>query len=133
MEWSFIEKGNAAGAPFEIAAEWVGADLLVCIKGGTKPHIGCSIQAVYRPSLSGDGSASATSSVWNLTGHKDELICRPAAEKICALTGRTVVCTGGFHIDNLTKEEIGEVAKKISAAVEALAEQISFASCEKKR
>lgn len=124
MEWSFIEKGSAAGADFEIAAEWVGEDLLICIRGGGKPHIGCSVQAVFRPSLSGDGSASATASVWNLTGHKDEFICRPAAERLCALTGRTVVCTGGFHSDGLTKEQIKEVLWEIKAAVERLARRL---------
>ena len=61
----------------------VGEDLSVLLYGGDKPHVGCTVLTVPRPSLRGDGSVSCTSSVINLTGHKDEQICRYAAEALC--------------------------------------------------
>ncbi|MBQ6397572.1 MAG: hypothetical protein IJI06_05425 [Oscillospiraceae bacterium] len=48
-----------------------------------KPHIGCAVLAIPRPSLKSDGSMSCTSSVLNLSGHKDETLCRLLAERAC--------------------------------------------------
>ena len=67
----------------EVTVMKLGEDFQICLAGGEKPHIGCVVQAVPRESLTGDGSWSATSSVWNRTGHKDEVLCRMLAEKIC--------------------------------------------------
>lgn len=92
-----------------IHVESVGNDLLICVKGGDIPHIGCTVLAIPRPSLRQDGSISCTSSVLNVTGHKDEAICRMIAEKAAKKYHAAVVCTGGFHVDGITKEQIQEV------------------------
>lgn len=97
----------------------VGADYLMLVEGG-KPHIGCTVLAIPRPSLTGDGSVSVTSSVLNVTGHKDEEICRYLAERLCAARQRTVVCTGGFHVDQITREQLAEVL----GAVKEMGEQL---------
>ena len=86
-----------AGITIEICEKAIGEDLVLTLSGGEKPHIGCVVQAVPRPSLSGDGTISVTSSVINLTGHKDEFLCRRLAENRCRETGKVVVCTGGVH------------------------------------
>ena len=86
---------------------------VLTLSGGEKPHIGCIVQAVPRPSLSGDGTISVTSSVINLTGHKDEFLCRRLAENRCRETGKVVVCTGGVHMDHITGEQIEELLKNI--------------------
>ena len=92
--------------------------------GGQSPHIGCTVLAEPRPSLLGDGSVSATASVLNVCGHKDEAICRLVAETVASRTGRVTVCTGGFHLDGITPEQIGEV----SAAARALAGELAEAA-----
>ena len=97
-----------------IETKEVGDDLLVLVSGGEKPHLGCTVLAQPRESLSGDGSISCTSSVLNVVGHKDETICRALAEAYCKAKNRTVVCTGGFHCDNITEEQIKEVLQWIS-------------------
>ena len=76
---------------------------------------------VPRESLTGDGSWSATSSVWNRTGHKDEVLCRMLAEKICCACRTVTVCTGGVHIDEITGEQIREIVD----AVEKMGEEIA--------
>ena len=91
----------------------VGNDYSITVTGGEKPHIGCTTIAIPRPSLLNDGSMSATVSVVNVTGHKDDVICSYIAEKVCKKTNGIVVCTGGFHIDNITQEEIREVIKAV--------------------
>lgn len=102
-----------AGITIEICEKAIGKDLVLTLSGGEKPHIGCVVQAVPRPSLSGDGTISVTSSVINLTGHKDEFLCRRLAENRCRETGKVVVCTGGVHMDHITGEQIEELLKNI--------------------
>lgn len=97
----------------------LGEDVLIVIEGGAKPHIGSAVLAVPRPSLTGDGSVSVTSSVINVTGHKDEELCRILAESAAKRKNAVAVCTGGFHADNISMEQIAElkVAVKEIAAV----------------
>mgnify|MGYP007046520298 FL=1 len=106
-----------AGITIEICEKAIGEDLVLTLSGGEKPHIGCVVQAVPRPSLSGDGTISVTSSVINLTGHKDEFLCRRLAENRCRETGKVVVCTGGVHMDHITGEQIEELLKNIDITV----------------
>ena len=109
----FTVQREVCGYLLQVSVKKIGQDLLVSVEGGQKPHIGCVIQSVPRPSLTGDGSYSATSSVLNLTGLKDEYLCRKLSEQICAACQTTVVCTGGVHIDQITKEEICEIMRII--------------------
>ena len=108
-----ITRKQIAGITIEIQETRIGDDIVLILAGGDKPHIGCVVQAVPRPSLTNDGSISVTSSVLNLTGHKDEFLCRILAEKRCRETGRIVVCTGGVHIENITKEQIHKLLEEI--------------------
>ncbi len=93
----------------EISGTFIGEDLVLSVQGGERPHIGCCVLAVPRESLTGDGTISSTSSVLNLTGHKDEVICRTLAEACCKKFQCTVVCTGGFHVDGITRRQLCEV------------------------
>lgn len=98
----------------------LGEDVLIVIEGGTSPHIGSTVLAVPRPSLTGDGSVSVTSSVINVTGHKDEELCRILAESAAKRKNAVAVCTGGFHADNISMEQIAELkaaVKKIAAVI----------------
>ena len=113
MEWITEKTYETAGTKLTVCAGKIGADILITIEGGDRPHIGCVVQAVPRPSLSGSGEGSATASVLNLTGHKDEFLCRKLAEMLCSRLGMTVVCTGGVHIEKITAEQIRELENTI--------------------
>lgn len=91
----------------------VGTDCVITVQGGDRPHIGSVVMAVPRPSLDGSGAASATSSVLNLTGHKDEEICRYLAETAAKKLQAVIVCTGGFHIDQASEMQIQEVLQAV--------------------
>lgn len=104
----------------EIQATRVGCDIQLLLQGGSSPHIGCMVLATPRASLTGDGSLRATASVINVTGHKDEALCRYLAEKVAAAADAVTVCTGGFHIDGMTPEQIQEV----QAAVKHMAQEV---------
>lgn len=124
MEWIIEEERWVAGSALQVSAAKIGEDILLCVSGGTKPHIGCVVQAVPRLSLSGDGTQSATASVLNLTGHKDEFLCRKLAEIVCSRLGVTVVCTGGFHLDGMTDGQIRELLAVTEDIGEKFAKQM---------
>lgn len=87
----------------------LGSDYHILVSGGERPHIGCTVLALPRPSLDGSDKKSSTASVLNVMGHKDEEVCRYLAEKVSAGKKATVVCTGGIHMDGITKEQIAEI------------------------
>ena len=91
----------------------LGSDYHILVSGGERPHIGCTVLAIPRPSMDGDGKMSSTASVLNVTGHKDEDVCRYLAEKVSAGKNAVVVCTGGVHMDRITKEQIAEIVEAV--------------------
>lgn len=104
--------------PISFSRAWiritpVGRDIHILFGGGDRPHIGCTVMAVPRSSLTGDGSVSVTFSVINVTGHKDEAVCRMLAEEFCRRYNCTAVCTGGFHVDGITAEQIAELMEAV--------------------
>lgn len=94
-----------------VEVHYLGADYHILVSGGERPHIGCTVLAIPRPSLDGSGKISSTASVLNVTGHKDEEVCRYLAEKVSAGKNAVVVCTGGIHMDGITKEQIAEIVE----------------------
>ena len=92
-------------ATLDLSVEQLGTQLVVCVSGGNTPHIGSVTLASPRSSLTGTGM-SATSSVLNLPGHKDEAVGRPLAEALASTLNTTVCCICGIHIDDATPEDI---------------------------
>ena len=88
-----------------------GGDLAVVVLGGEAPHIGTVILSQPRPSRVNPGEKSATSSLVNRAGHKDDEVLRDFSESLAAQLGRTVVVTGGIHLEAISKEEIFQVGE----------------------
>lgn len=107
-------------AEITVQIERVGTDYQILLQGGERPHIGCTVLAVPRESLRGTGERSSTASVLNLPGHKDEALCRLLAEKVSARENAVVACSGGFHVDGITKEQIQEVYEAVGKFAEQL-------------
>ena len=112
--------------PYKLSAEikFIGTDLLVVVSGGDAPHIGSVAVALPRPSLHKRRIMSATSSVYNLPGHKDQVIAQRVSEALASKLDCTVVVTAGFHRDGISREGIKRVvenadklAQKIHAAL----------------
>jgi hypothetical protein len=98
-----IEKGRVK---LNLKAIEIGEDLCVIISGGDRPHIGCVTLSVPRKSLEDENVISSTTSVLNMTGHKDDDAARYVAHELCSKLNKNIVITCGIHIDNITKEEI---------------------------
>ncbi len=104
-----LEEQIAGGYPVSCQAVSMGQDYTICVWGGDTPHVGSVVMSVARPSLTGEGTG-VTSSVINGMGHKDEYVARKFAEAAAMKYNCTVVCTCGIHIDNITKEQLKNVA-----------------------
>lgn len=86
----------------------MGKDITLAVYGGDVPHVGSVVIAQPRQSLTGNG-ISATSSVYNLLGHKDEEVARAFAETLAKRWNCTVVCSCGIHVDGMKAEGIEKV------------------------
>ena len=108
--------------PYKLSAEikFIGTDLLVVVSGGDAPHIGSVAVALPRVSLRDRGVMSATSSVYNIPGHKDQVLAQRVSEVLASRLNRTVVAVAGFHKDGISERGI----KKVMENAERLAEKI---------
>ena len=87
----------------------LGEDLLTCLWGGTKPHIGAVALALPRPSLADPTITSSTASVLTILGHKEDGLVKAAAELLSARLNKNVVVTAGIHWDHLNETAIREI------------------------
>jgi hypothetical protein len=87
----------------------LGEDLLTCLWGGTKPHIGAVALALPRPSLADPTITSSTASVLTILGHKEDGLVKAAAEQLSARLNKNVVVTAGIHWDHLNETAIREI------------------------
>lgn len=114
----YVKKLSFSSLSLRVA--YVGDDCVLILQGGERPHIGCTVLAVPRDSLKEDGSRSSTASVINVTGHKDEELCRYAAERVAAALNTVTVCSGGFHMDHISQDQIREVRRAVEELVKKL-------------
>ena len=100
---------------FKVIAEVkiIGEDLMISVWGGTKPHIGSISVSVPRPGLQDNTTMSATSSIINLIGHKDEVVARKFSEQLAAKFNRNAIATAGIHIDDITENQINIIMQNI--------------------
>lgn len=109
-----IIKRKLSYSELNIYVQVLGSDYCLTVAGGEKPHIGCTVISIPRASLTGSGEISCTSSVINVTGHQDEVICRYLAEAVCKRYQAVTVCSGGFHMDGITEIQIRELMDAVS-------------------
>lgn len=115
-----IEKGRIK---INMKALKVGEDLCVIISGGDSPHIGCVTLSVPRPSLADKNAISATTSILNLVGHKDDEAAKYVSHTLSSRLNRNVVVTCGIHVDNITAEEIDVTIRTLKELTEELIEK----------
>jgi hypothetical protein len=96
----------------------------VYLGGGSQSHIGAVVLCQPRPSLKQDGSLSATASVMNILGHKDDGLAQPLARALCLASGRTVAVTAGVHIDGATTEDIGKFAALLEVIIRQIKDEL---------
>jgi hypothetical protein len=121
MQDLFLEKGRVK---INMKAITVGEDLIVIISGGHRPHIGCVTLSTPRPSLLDSKVISATTSVLNLIGHKDDEVARYVSHELSSKLNKNVVVTCGIHLDKITAEEIMITMKLLKELTETLVQKL---------
>ncbi len=102
------------------SARFIGADVLVAIWGGERPHIGAVAVAQPRPSLKDPELTSASASVICLVGHKEDELVKATAEILAATLETHVVVTAGIHWDNLSPEAIKQIIRHSEILVDMI-------------
>jgi gallate decarboxylase subunit D len=114
------------------AVQFMGADILLSIWGGSMPHIGSVAITQPRPSLQqNQKKTSCTSSVYNFTGHKDEAVARGCAEKIAAASNKNTMAVAGIHIDNAVPADIAAILKNVDAVCAEIIKKLGAIKCKK--
>lgn len=115
-----LEKGRIK---VNLKAFTIGEDLCVILSGGDSPHIGCVTLSIPRPSLSDLNNNSATTSVMNLIGHKDDEAAKYVSHILSSKLNKNVVVTCGIHVDKITSEEIKDVISLLKKLTDMLIEK----------
>lgn len=113
------ERVNITMQPIEM-----GDDLCIIITGGSKPHIGCVTLSTPRESLSDKSITSATTSILNLVGHKDDEVAKYVSNKLSAALNKNVAVCCGIHIDNIKEYEISAVMEISEELTEMLIDDL---------
>ena len=104
----------------EVVLVRMGDDLAVCFFGGDRPHIGSVALGMPRPSLRDPAVRSATASVLNVLGHKEDHLTVSAAERLAAGLGQVVSVAAGIHYDDLDEAGIEAIGRLAQKAVERI-------------
>lgn len=84
----------------------IGEDWLMAVWGGDRPHIGAIAIAHPRPSLEDSLRLSASSSVYCVLGHKEDVLAKELSEKLAAALDANVTVTAGMHWDGLKASDL---------------------------
>ena len=95
------------------------------IYGGTHEHVGCVVTSIPGPASWNPDRLYATSSVYNLLSHKDEVVAREAAEKAALVLNVPVVCIAGLHVDSATESDIAALVQNAGTVLAQLLETSS--------
>ncbi len=98
---TFTVEVEEGGRRLEAVVVPSGDDLVVVVRGGSSPHVGCVVLAAPVPSRSRPGAFRASSSVLTVPPHRDEPLARMVAERLAERLGRTAVAAAGVHEEGL--------------------------------
>jgi len=109
----------------ELVAIKSGEDLTVIVSGGGKPHIGAIAVSIPRPSLKDLNKVSASTSVFTITGHKEDELSKQIAENITKITKKVTVVILGLHIEKATFQDIEYLIQNTQKVVDKLNVELS--------
>ena len=97
---------SPGGRYLEARVQEMGADLVVAVGGGQRPHVGSVVLAQPVPSRSPGKAWTASCSVLTIPPHKEEPIARGIATRLAEALGRVAVVTAGVHDDGLDADGV---------------------------
>jgi hypothetical protein len=111
----------ATGARLEAVCVSAGADLVVTVGGGERPHVGAAALALSLPRLKDPSRLTESSSLLAVPGHKEEDLARDGARRLARALARSVVVTVGIHDDRISRARIAAYVALFGRLVDAIA------------
>ncbi len=118
---AFQRTYDVCGRGLDVSVQSIGADLLVVITGGDRPHVGATATASVMRSPFRDGLSTSVST-HSVPGHKEYVLATRVAERLARSLSRTVTVVVGIHIDRATSEQIREVVDVVDTVVDDILE-----------
>jgi hypothetical protein len=112
---------EATGARLEAVCVSAGADLVVAVGGGERPHVGAAALALSLPSLKDPARLTNSTSLLAVPGHKEEELAREGALRLSRALARNVVVTVGIHDDGISAERIAAYVALFARLVDEIA------------
>jgi gallate decarboxylase subunit D len=106
-------------------AAMCGADVVLVVVGGTRPHVGSVAVAISHSSLKDPARLTASASVIAVPGHKEDQIAREAALKLSRALRTTVAVSAGLHVDDATPQEIERLVNNFNQLVDQVAAELA--------
>jgi gallate decarboxylase subunit D len=116
-----VVEDQATGARLEAVCVSTGADLVVAVGGGERPHVGAAALALSLPSLADPARLTNSTSVLAVPGHKEEELARDGALRLSRALARTVVVTVGIHDDAIPPARIAAYVALFARLVDEIA------------
>lgn len=119
---AFGPVGSGNGRLRVQAAAWsAGTDWVVMVQGGEAPHVGamalaCPCDGAARVS----GAVDCYASVVSVPGHRDDVLARDLALKLCRGLRVPIALSVGIHIDFAEQAELTQLIQNAEAAVYGL-------------
>ncbi len=108
-----------------VVAVLTGKGINIFLGGGESPHIGTVVISQPRLSLRGNDAVSCTTSVFNLVGHKDDVLAIPLGESLCKQLNQVIVVSAGVHIDGASERDIARINGNMTIIATRLMETLA--------
>jgi gallate decarboxylase subunit D len=102
----------------QLSLQQIGSDFIVCLSNA-HGHIGAVAVADYDSK-----EDRASTSIITRLGHKEDLVARNTAYKLCKRLRKPICAIVGIHIDAISPEEISQITENCDALVEQCIEEI---------
>lgn len=93
---------TAHGYTMELAADWIGSDLLLRLTGGSHPHIG-TVTTYCKETKKKEVTRFPSHSG---RFHKDDVLADVLLEEMSELLVQNCTITSGVHVDGISQEQI---------------------------
>ncbi len=96
----------------------IGADVLIAVWGGTRPHIGSLAVATPHPERAPECECSTTVLQFSFPGHRDDVVARRVAGRVASALQCSVAVSAGIHIPDITPDGIKTVLANTDSLIE---------------
>jgi len=98
----------------------LGADVLISVWGGTRPHIGALSVSTPHPECTAEEGRSSTVLQFSFPGHRDDVVACRVSGRVAAALQRKVVVSAGIHVPDITPAGIDTVLANVDCLIEKI-------------